>query len=176
MSRNFTDSQGREWKLALDPWLLTHIKDTTDVLLTKWADKNWKLADELSKDYGKLCDVLWGFCEEQAGANGCAAQAETNKTEVVREFARGMGGDTLFNAYTALAGAVTDFCLSQEQREAMELAMSKGMEVTQIANQSLLATVKEKIAAIDSNQLAKSYIATALSSQQSPESTRSPEE
>lgn len=165
--REFTDCLGRVWKLALDPWILGKIDAEADVLLTKWGDDNFKLAVELSQDLPKLCTVLWGFCEEQTQANGV-----TNE----REFARGMGDDTLLHAYTALAGAVTDFSTSPEQREAMRLAMEKGQEVERLTNEMLLARVKERIEKINPLQEARNYIDSVSNGQASSESTPSPED
>lgn len=161
MSRTFTDTKGRTWTLALDPWLLTQIKDNTGVLLTKWHDDKWKLATELSANPPLLCDVLWGFCEEQA---------EANAVESTREFARGLGDNVLIDAFTALDGAVADFCMSPEARRMRENLLEKADKAREIVETQQM----EEIAAIDPAQLAKSYLDTVSNSQQSQESTHSP--
>lgn len=203
MARKFTDSLGRDWEIALDPWLLTHVLEATrekcrkcdgsgksgtatcevcdgagevGILLTAWADHEWRMAEELAVKPHKLCDVLWAICEEQAIRNGFVETAKANGVPLEREFARGLGGQALVPAYTALAGAVADFSMSPEERDAMELAMQKAQEVARLTSQGLLQAVRERVAKIDTSQMAKNYIDSALSSQPSPDKTPSVEE
>lgn len=191
MGRTFTDSLGRVWQIALDPWLLTHIKNETTqmcracrgtgqngqgpcptchgdtevgVLLTDWADDEWKLAGQLAADPSKLCDVLWAICEEQAEKNGVAN---------AREFARGMAGTALVNAYTALGGAVADFGRNPAEREALEMAMAKAMQIAELTSQGMVERMRERMAKIDVNQMAQNFIDSVSSTPPSPELTPS---
>ncbi len=166
MSKTFTDTEGREWRVAIDPWLVAKVKDDTGALLTKWADDKFALPIKLRDEPWFLCDVLWSICSEQAAANGCAAKASENSTEAVREFARGLGDNTLTLALDALEGAIGDFFTSPQEKQARTILLQKAQKVNELVGMQLV----EQVTAIDPAQLAKNYLATVSSSQPSEES------
>lgn len=168
MSRSFTDTESRTWKIALDPWLVTKVKNETKVLLTKWGDDNFAVAVQL-REPGLLCDVLWAICDEQASENGCKEAAEKRAVELTREFARGLGGNTLLDALDALEGGIADFFMSREQAQAQAVLLEKAKVVHEMMGKDLL----EKVKAIEPTQAVKSYMDSVSSSRASSESTRS---
>jgi hypothetical protein len=168
----FTDTKGREWKIALDPFLIAKVKTDTGVLLTKWGDDKFALAIKLRSEPWFLCDVLWSLLDEQAAANGCRAAAEQEQRELTREFASGLGNNVLTAALDALEGGIADFFMSQGEAESMRELLRKAGRVTELMGSNLLERVKQ----LDPEQLVKNYSATASSSQPSPTSQSSPVE
>lgn len=164
MSHSFTDTLGRNWRIALDPWLVTKVKSDTEVLLTKWGDDKFALAIKLREDCELLCNVLWAICEEQAATNGCKEQADARKTELTREFARGLGQNTLIHALDALEGGISDFFMSPAESQARMKLLEKAKQVNELMGQKAL----EEIAAIDAAQVVKNFTDTVSSAQPSP--------
>lgn len=159
--RKFTDLKDREWTIDLTVLSVRDVYTATDVLLTGlWADDG-KLMAELSTNVLKLVDVLYVLCRKQAETAGVSED----------EFAESLGGDSLGEAGEALVRATADFFTSPEQRAALHLAMDKMKEAGTAATTMATKIVGEA----DANQLAKSFLDSAMNSLESPASTPTPE-
>ncbi len=185
-SQSFTDTFGREWKLSLDPWLVTKVKDECkwkdkdkdgksydrDVLLTEWQDETFKLAQALRSDMGLLVNVVWSICDEQAAANGCEATAKKNERAIQREFAAGLGGTILLDVIDALEVAIINFSRNQSERDALMELKRKAEEVTTHLEKKRMELVQE----IDTEKVAENFIDSALNSPESQGLTPSGED
>lgn len=163
MSHSFVDTQGREWKLALDFDLHEQVYEREKVMLLSLGDNNCELLARLHTDVKLLVNVLWVLCEEQAAALGIVG---TDEMPATRQFAKGFGGDVLENAAAALVAAVIDFFPNQEQRLALSTLMEKARATGSLLTQAMLT----KIQALDPNLLAQNYVDSATNSPPSQES------
>lgn len=158
----FTDNQKRTWTLALDWYLHEQVKSRTGVMLLSLGDNGCQLLSKLHTDMSLLVNVLWILCEEQAESLGVAAEGNLTAGD---KFMKGLGGDVLESAASALVEAVIDFFPNPVQRESLRTVMSKARETSEILTRSEL----EKVQAINPNTVAQNYIDLGGSRQPLPE-------
>lgn len=93
----FTDCEGRPWRLRLTVGGVEEVKRVTGIELGDEKDTQW--VNLLFKGGGKLVEVLYQLCEKQAEKLGVTPE----------NFAYGFDGPTLEAAGNALGVAVADF-------------------------------------------------------------------
>jgi hypothetical protein len=164
MSRKFTDNCEREWLLKLDWDLHEQIKDRTGKMLLSLGDNDCELLAELHTDFALLVDILWIMCEEQAASKGVV---DDEKLTATRKFAKGLGGDVLEQAATALVGAVIDFFPNPAQRAGLTTLMEKARQTSTLMTEQMVSQIE----ALNPEQLAKTCIDLAGNTRRSPEST-----
>jgi hypothetical protein len=162
--RTFKDTEGREWRLKLDWDLHEQVKDKTGKMLLSLGDNDCELLAELHTNFSLLVDIVWVLCEEQAASLGVV---DDEKLTATRKFAKGLGGDVLEQAATALVGAVIDFFPNQDQRQGLATLVEKAQQTSGILTKAMV----QKISELNPEQLAKNCTDLALSSRPLPAST-----
>jgi hypothetical protein len=169
----FTDRRQREWRIDLNYTLGKHILDVTGLDFINAHDGKALLGVIQSDE--TLVQVLWLFCEEQAGA------ASIDETE----YGRGLDGPTLELAITALEEAVLNFC-RPARRTAIQAVREKAHEVeaaqaelmaTKVRSPALSQAMATKMAAVSRDidqQLATALATSGDSGTSSPASSASP--
>lgn len=110
--KTFTDNTGRAWTVALNVGTLKRVRTLCEVDLMQAVEG--KLVERLIADPVLLCDVLYAVCKEEA-----------EKQKVSDEdFGRGLGGDAIDSATTALLEELVDF-FPQRRREVLRKALEK---------------------------------------------------
>lgn len=94
---SFTDTTGREWKVAITVADVRRVKETLDVNLVHAIGGT--LLQDLSEDPLLLCDVLYVVCQQQA--------EERQVSDA--DFGRGLAGDVITDATSAFLQALVDF-------------------------------------------------------------------
>jgi len=110
--KTFTDNAGRTWTVQVNVDAIRRVRDLAKVDLLEVVEG--KLIERLVGDPVLLCDVLYCLCKEQADAQGLADV----------DFGRGMGGDAIDHAATALLEELVDF-FPQGRRRVLSKALAK---------------------------------------------------
>jgi len=117
--RNFTDSTGRSWTIAINVNAIKRVRALVQVDLLEAADG--RLIEKLVSDPVLLCDVIYALCKEQADAAGIDDEA----------FGRAMAGDAIDAAVTALLEELVDFFpLARRRVLGKALAKLRQLEAT----------------------------------------------
>lgn len=110
--KTFTDNTGRVWTVALNVGTVKRVRALCEVDLMQAVEG--KLVERLIADPVLLCDVLYAVCKEEA-----------EKQNVLDEdFGRGLGGDAIDSATSALLEELVDF-FPQRRREVLRKALEK---------------------------------------------------
>lgn len=110
--KTFNDSTGREWQVAVNVAAVKRVRDLLDVDLLTAGDG--KLFQRLAEDPVLLTDVVYALCKPQA-----------DKAEITdEEFGRGMAGEVIDNAVSALLPELVDFFPSP-RRAILQKALAK---------------------------------------------------
>ena len=150
----FTDTKGREWNLSLDLASMEHIRDVFKIdLFNVWAEEAdiWEFLDDLSK-FGQ---VIWWMLEEQLAAQN------------VDDLKSGLSGDVISDAQDAFLEARADFFPNKKRREAFLELVKKTMEF----RDQVIDLGRADLADQDPSALANTFVDSATSSPESPEST-----
>ncbi len=123
----FTDTREREWRLELNYALAKRLRDITGLDFVNYHDGQALLAIHESDE--KLVQVLWLLCQERAIELGVDEE----------DFGRGLGGEALEAAITALEEALVNFS-RPAKRQAIEAIREKAHEL--VTAQQKLATSK----------------------------------
>ena len=94
----FADCNGNEWKLHLTYGSASAVQRETGVNLAL-ASQSTTWVEIIFNNPGKLIEVLWVLCEQQA----------THRALTPEQFAYGFDGETIEAAGNALAECVADF-------------------------------------------------------------------
>ena len=157
----FRDNEGRSWVIQVTTTTLKRVKSLLGVDLGKMATDG-SLYKVLAEDPILLCDLLYAICKPQADERKLSDE----------DFGRGLAGDAIDAATTALMEGLIDF-FPKGRRELHRKALAKfrTLEVKAIRN------AEDRI---DSDELDKELdrrlesLSFATSSEASPESTRVP--
>jgi hypothetical protein len=110
--KTFTDNTGRVWTVALNVGTLKRVRALCEVDLMQAVEG--KLVEKLIADPVLLCDVLYAVCKEEAEKQNVSDE----------DFGRGLGGDAIDSATTALLEELVDF-FPQRRREVLRKALEK---------------------------------------------------
>lgn len=149
---SFKDAVGKEWTLAVTPYEYRKIKDALGVDLYDIVDKDKakQVFAKIETDDILLSDILWQIC--QSDAEGCGVDQKS--------FLRSLPGSVLAEAYMSLLEAIRDFFRRPEHRMIMEKMISFVRAV-----QSRVETeVTREVAKVDTEQQAKTFIDSVMSS------------
>jgi len=97
--KTFKDNKGREWKVVIDTTALGRVRDLAGFQLAGIDKASGFKVSELNDDLVKLVDVLCALCRPQA-------EQEKISDE---EFAAGITGDVLEDAYCAMIEELASF-------------------------------------------------------------------
>lgn len=122
----FTDCEGRTWKLRLTHGLAVEIKKATGVELGD--EKNGEWVALLFGERGTLVSVLWCLCEKQAAEKGLTPEG----------FAYGFDGATLEAAGNALGVCVADFFPRSRISQALR---SRWAEILQAGEEKAITAI-----------------------------------
>ncbi len=145
---SFKDGKNRDWIISVDVATIKAVRaqlsiDNQQVDLTQIANKDGVLLQRLASDVCFLVDLLWVFCKEQA--------KREDVDEV--EFARGLIGDGIDNASSALIEAMIDF-FPRERREILKAMWAKSQEVETL----IMDQAKQDVAAMAPTEIAKTIM------------------
>jgi len=117
--KTFNDNAGRTWTVSINVDAIKRVKGLLDINLLDVASGESKgndrgLLGRLSGDPILLCDVLFALCKPEA---------DTRKVSD-EEFGRGMAGDAIDHATTALLEELVDF-FPQAKRRVLDKALRK---------------------------------------------------
>jgi hypothetical protein len=110
--RTFKDNGGRTWTVTVNVDAVKRVRSLLDVNLLDVVDG--KLIERLAADPVLLCDVLYALVKPEADAQKVTDQ----------DFGRGMAGDTIDLATTALLEELVDF-FPQGKRRLLQKALAK---------------------------------------------------
>ncbi len=99
--REFTDSQGRKWEVAVNVWTLKRVRDLVRVDLLEIADGK-TLRDIVGDDY-RVCDIAYALCKREADQR-CVTD---------EDFGRALDGGAIRGATNAIAEELLDFFRSR---------------------------------------------------------------
>jgi hypothetical protein len=111
--RTFTDSEGREWSVAVNVSTIKRVRGLIDVDLLDVL--GGKLVERFISDPVVLCDTLYAVCKPQADERGVSDE----------DFGRAMSGDAIEHATKALLGELVSFCPSPRDRKHLGLVLEK---------------------------------------------------
>ena len=164
----FRDNEGRTWLVTVTTTTLKRVKSLLDVDLGKMA-ADGSLYKVLAEDPILLCDLLYAICKPEADARNIKDE----------DFGRGLAGDAIDDATTALMEGLIDF-FPKGRRELHRKALAKFRTLEQKA-------IKNAEDRIDSDELDRELdrrlampagrqasLSSATSSAGSPESTPAP--
>lgn len=109
----FKDTQGREWSVVVDVSTVKRVRSVANVNLLDVL--GGKLIDRLIADPVVLCDTLYAVCKPQADERGVSDE----------DFGRGLAGDAIEEATSALLEAITDFSPNPRDRAALRGVIAK---------------------------------------------------
>jgi hypothetical protein len=125
----FKDTQGREWTIRIDPFLIEDAREEDPLFLK--GDPSETL-QRLDNDPALLCGVAWLACKEQAVALGIDQKA----------FYFGICGDGIESIAKALTAAIASF-IPPLQREVFVLGAAKNEKVREIAHDRAMALLND---------------------------------
>lgn len=111
--RNFTDNDGRTWKLEVNTFTLMRVRDELEFDLLDV--KNGKVFFSLADNPAILCEVIWILIEKEAGGQSVDQES----------FFRSMYGDPIDLAITALMEEIVNFFRKPAQRAVLSKALEK---------------------------------------------------
>lgn len=161
--KKFKDNNNTEWDIAINVAAVRKVRDRLNAdLLDIQATMPRLLADPIF-----LVDVIYVLCEPQA----------TEKSINDEQFGEAMAGDALGAAKQALIDELKCFFPTREERDAVERAIQKGLEMVSL----LRKKGTEKMNAMDMNaeadrilkMLGNSFMSLPESSDSSPTNSRS---
>lgn len=123
----FIDGEGREWRIDLNITLAREVKQATQVDLLKFGDAKTL---QLLEDDEKFVAVLWCLLESQAQSAGVDEES----------FGRGLGGDSLEQALSALEVALINFS-RPSRRPVMRALLERAKESTQATIAAAVETI-----------------------------------
>jgi len=156
----FRDNNGRTWEVTVTTATLKRVKSLLHgVDLGKMAS-NGTIYSALADDPILLCDLLYAVCKPEADAAGVSDE----------DFGRGMAGDAIDDATTALMEGLIDF-FPKGRRNLYRKALTKQHVLTEKA----IAMIERRIESDElDNELKRELSSSATSSAESPGSTPTP--
>jgi len=157
----FRDNEGRTWLVTVTTTTLKRVKSLLGVDLGKMA-ADGSLYQVLADDPILLCDLLYAICRPEADAREIKDE----------DFGRGLAGDAIDAATTALMEGLIDF-FPKGRRELHRKALAKFRTLEQKAIQN----AEDRIESDElDNELDRrlTSLSSATSSEGSPESTPAP--
>jgi hypothetical protein len=139
--RSFKDSEGLDWKIALNGWQLKKLKEQLD-----FDARDPESILKASADPCLLVNVLYVLCESQATERGISDQ----------QFGESMDADAIENATEAYLQETTDF-FPLRQRQAMKTMLAKMSDYQEKAARM----AQEKLRSQQLDNLMESAIAEA---------------
>ena len=155
--KTFSDNAGRTWTVTINVDAVKRVRTLTQINLLDVLDDGCKLLAELHDDPVLLVDVLYCLCKPEADAQHVSDE----------EFGRGMSGDAILQASTALLEELSDFFPNARQRAAMKELLKK----TETVVERLLDHAETTIADLDPESVAQTAIASFGNSPESSAST-----
>lgn len=158
--KTFTDTEGRQWTVAVNAWTVRRVYENANCLLTSLTDNDFRVLSELYSDPLLLVSVLWWICEDQALEAGVSQQ----------EFAEAFSGDVIGVARDCLLEGITNFFDDPDRRESLRLAIQA---ITRLGNRVAARAAKmatEQTEKMDVDSLANNIIDSFLNSPRSPAS------
>lgn len=141
---SFIDREKRAWNIALDVGTIKRVRAEANIDLLA-AASDAKLIQQLSSDAVLLVDVLYVVCRPQCEASNISAES----------FGRGLAGDAIEHAATALLEELVDFFPSRKA-EVLRTAMRKIDSLQHL----VLSTAQKEMASIDEQALVDKLFAT----------------
>jgi hypothetical protein len=151
---SFKDTEGREWQLSIDLFVVGDVHKETGVSIYTLMDDQAQGLRELCSPVNRhvLANVVYLICKEQADKRGVSP----------RDFARALKGDPIDAMEEAFVEALADFFPDARRRAAIRQMLEAGRKI----RDSLLARLPEetaRLAAIDTDQVVASVISTTSS-------------
>lgn len=158
----FTDTKGRTWRIEINIGVIRAIKEAMQIDLLDIGDG--QTLARLADDPITLCDLLWLLVSDQAatagGANGIVTDID---------FARGLAGDVIASATTALLQELVDF-FPNPRRQVLARVLEKMEALQGVMAQTLLQKLDDPRIEEDMRQLLNS----GMPSGKTPASSDSP--
>lgn len=137
--RQFTDLNGRTWKLAINGAHVLQAKRTFGVYLPGMFAEKSKPLQDLIGDFEKCCGILWILIEPQA------EEAGVNELD----FVSGLGGDSYGDAINALIEALIDFFPQAAHRAALMESWKSDQQMTTATFQSVADLIRQQRSSIN---------------------------
>lgn len=110
--KTFHDNTGRAWAVTINVDCIKRVRTLLDINLLDAVDG--KLLEQLVSDPILLCDCLYAICKPEADEKQISDE----------DFGRGMAGDAIDHATTALLEELVDF-FPKGKREVLARALAK---------------------------------------------------
>ncbi len=160
--RSFKDNAGRQWSVEINVAALKRVRGLTGTDLMQVIEGT--LIEKLIRDPVLLCDVVYALCKPEADTRSVSDE----------EFGKGMAGDAIEAATTAVLEELVGFCPSPRDRANLGRVLQATTKVMERARD----LVEKKLDSGELDRLADQLLETAgASSISAPEpsaSTRDP--
>ena len=139
MPQTFTDTEGRDWIVRVNPVTLSNVEAQLGVSFSDDPEDTGGPIIQIATDCMFCFRVLWILCEKQAIERGVSSE----------DFGDALVGDTLGKAQKALCGAVCDFYPDQNRRAATARVFS----VIREAEQKIVERAGKQLDGLDVDKL-----------------------
>ncbi len=156
----FKDTTGRAWELVIDMTGRKKVLALTGVDLLKLVEDAARGMGELLQDLGRLVDVLYVLCREQAHREGVSEE----------DFGRGFSGDVLESAAEAFVEEWVNFTPNPKVRNNLRKMFAK----SRTAWAQAVSLAEEEIDAIDPASLVRALSNSSGGSPANSASTPAP--
>lgn len=102
--RSFKDNQGRQWSVDINVTAIKRVRGLTGEDLMQVIEGT--LIEKLIRDPVLLCDMVYALCKPEADARSVSDE----------DFGKGMAGDAIEAATTAVLEELVGFCPSPRDR------------------------------------------------------------
>ena len=126
--KTFTDNSGRAWSVCVNVDAIKRVRSLVNVDLLGIVGGD--LVDRLRDDAVLLVDVIYALCKPEADAKSITDQ----------DFGRGMSGDSVEAATTALLEELVDFFPKAKRR-----LLRKALEMERAAQAAALKAAEERL-------------------------------
>jgi len=141
--KTFRDNENREWLVSVNVATVKRCRDLAGVDLMGAVGGD--TIQRLIGDPVLLCDAIYAVCKPEADARGITDE----------EFGRGLGGDSIEAATTALLEDLVDF-FPMAKRNLLRKALTKMYEMTTLS----IRMAGQKIDALNPEEIAERYAAS----------------
>lgn len=137
--QTFTDNNGRDWQVKVNPITLGKIEQATGASFSADPEDGEGPIVRIATDCMYAFQVLWVLCEAQANERGVSSE----------DFGDALVGDVLGKAQAALCEAIAEFYPDAGRRDAVR----RVFRVLKSAEEKLLAKANQQLDGLDVDKL-----------------------
>lgn len=131
--RSFRDNKGRVWRVEINVWQVSVVKQTLGLSLYLAFTDGYRVYNEIVSDPCTLVNVLYTLCQDQAEKAGVSQE----------DFGRAMAGSAIQEAQRAFSEELVDFFPDAATRDAARHILKTAREVQAALAQKGLQSAKQ---------------------------------